>query len=368
MNDDLLEKLIDEEESEWLDFKRDQYPFAKATEQLKSELLKDIIAFANSWRKRVAYILIGVEEVKGGRSQIVGISKHLLNRNLQQFVNNMTNRPVDFSYRQYEYEGKEIGIIEISVQQRPIFLKKNYGKVVKNNVYYRLKDTTAVADPDEIARMRVSDISDIRKQPELDIQFAELKNRQLLGTELSLDSTHVVLKSIPNFKDKGFKLETIVEYINEESYLNKIGFAIINTSKIPAEDVHLKVDINYNPALIIRDKFDMPDLPSNNIYTLKGNFRPINQEKAIVKVNRYRDIWEINSDLGNIQPGATVWTKEEFLIGAKKSLKVEMDVQVVANNLIEPIEMKFPVKIDVKYRPLQIEDINNFLEFMELKI
>ena len=31
----------------------------------KSDLLKDVLAFVNSWRRTTAYVLIGVREVKG---------------------------------------------------------------------------------------------------------------------------------------------------------------------------------------------------------------------------------------------------------------------------------------------------------------
>jgi len=63
-----MESLLHEDESSALDCKRDQYPFAGASNDDKSELLKDILAFANSWRRTTGYILIGVDEVKGGRS------------------------------------------------------------------------------------------------------------------------------------------------------------------------------------------------------------------------------------------------------------------------------------------------------------
>src|SRR5579864_5379397 len=65
MNDVLFERLLYEEESTTLDFKKEQYRFAKATEYEKSELLKDILGFANAWRRSEAYILIGVEEMRG---------------------------------------------------------------------------------------------------------------------------------------------------------------------------------------------------------------------------------------------------------------------------------------------------------------
>ena len=67
MDDALFERLLYEEESDTLDFKRDQYSFAKAADEEKSELLKDILGFANAWRRAESYILIGVEDVRGAR-------------------------------------------------------------------------------------------------------------------------------------------------------------------------------------------------------------------------------------------------------------------------------------------------------------
>src|SRR2546426_7301047 len=79
MNDAQFERLLYEEESNTLDFKKEQYRFAKASDDEKSELLKDILGFANAWRRSEAYILIGVENVRGGRGNVVDIvtSGHL---------------------------------------------------------------------------------------------------------------------------------------------------------------------------------------------------------------------------------------------------------------------------------------------------
>lgn len=73
----MIDQLLFEEEGNTFDFKSEQYRFSGATDEEKVELLKDIIAFANAWRRTDAYILIGVKEVKGGRSEVVGISEHL---------------------------------------------------------------------------------------------------------------------------------------------------------------------------------------------------------------------------------------------------------------------------------------------------
>ena len=80
MDATLLERLLYEEEGETLDFKEMQYPFSGASKEQKSELLKDILGFANAWRRAEAYIIIGVKEVRGGRSTVVGTTNHLDDR------------------------------------------------------------------------------------------------------------------------------------------------------------------------------------------------------------------------------------------------------------------------------------------------
>jgi hypothetical protein len=78
-----IEDLLNEDESSSLDFKRDQYPFEGAPDRDKAELLKDILAFANAWRRSPAYIVIGAEDVVGSRSRPVGVSRHLPDADLQ---------------------------------------------------------------------------------------------------------------------------------------------------------------------------------------------------------------------------------------------------------------------------------------------
>ena len=136
MNTELFERLLYEEEGPTLDFKKEQYRFAKASENEKSELLKDILGFVNSWRRSEAYILIGVEDIKGARKNVLGIASddHLDDHALQQFVNNLTSQPVRFHYQAFEFEGKQVGIISIDEQTRPIYLKRNYGKLEKKSL------------------------------------------------------------------------------------------------------------------------------------------------------------------------------------------------------------------------------------------
>ena len=132
---EVLESLLNMEEGPTLDFKRTQYRFDKASDEDKSELLKDILAFVNTQRYRTAYILVGVEELKGGRSKVVGVDNHLEDANLHQFFSNKTNRPVEFSYFPYQAEGVDIGVLNIPIQDRPVYIRKKFGRVKRQ---YRL--------------------------------------------------------------------------------------------------------------------------------------------------------------------------------------------------------------------------------------
>ena len=150
---EVLESLLHMEEGPTLDFKREQYRFNKASDEDKSELLKDILAFANSQRYRTAYILVGVEEVKGGRSEVVGVEEKLDDASLHQFVKSKTNRPVAFSYFPFGFEGNEIGVLSIPLQIRPVYSLRKYGIVQADTVYVRDGSSTGIANPDNIAEM-----------------------------------------------------------------------------------------------------------------------------------------------------------------------------------------------------------------------
>jgi hypothetical protein len=223
MTDGLFESLLHEEESSSLDFKRDQYPFVGASDDDKSELLKDILAFANSWRRSTAYILIGVEEVKGGRGVVHGVSQHLADNDLQQFVNSKTNRTVTFSYAAFSFEGKQVGIITIPKQERPVFLNKDFGKLKQQVVYVRQSSSTAPASPDEIARMDAAAATDAWAQKELEEQRREREEQRLLQLRLhSAVNRPTVLCDFP--------IVHTVLYLRVKNY-----------GRQPARDVHISV-------------------------------------------------------------------------------------------------------------------------------
>jgi hypothetical protein len=241
MNSTLMEELLNEDESSALDFKRDQYPFDGATDKQKGELLKDILAFANAWRRTDAYILVGIEDVKGGRSNPVGVSSHFDDANIQQFVNSKTNRPVIFSYEVFSFDGARIGVFHLPLQDRPIYLRANFGRLEKNVVYLRRGSSTAIADPDEVAKM------------------GTLKIRDILGELPSQPKLNPVLKALHQDRDAGNTvLAHVVQYAHhvwrmecKVTDANEFHATFEGTQGTVSSSID-KITVSYQPTMKLR--------------------------------------------------------------------------------------------------------------------
>jgi Putative DNA-binding domain len=348
MNDKLIEQLLNEDESTYLDFKRDQYPFEGETDDVKSEVLKDILAFTNAWRRTDAYILIGVEEVRGGRSKVVGVHRHLDDHSLQQFVNSKTKSPITFSYTAYSFQGSQIGVINIPIQDRPAYLIKDYGRLRKNIVYVRRGSSTAEAGPDEISKMGAAYVLE-RQGPVLQLQFADFEKRKRLGASISLESVVVEISeseipgpsSVYSFSLNPDYYTEKAKWISDTSILNPVGFALENVGSTLASNPRLEMKIMKESHLVVLDDMDYPKHPQRDRFITQPYF-PSNSE---VFVDSREDKWIISAKFDSIQPKAIVGSMGVFYIGALKSCRLDLEAKVFADNLADP--EKVPLAIDI---------------------
>jgi len=84
---ELLSKLRYRSEGPDIDFKSAQYRFNGGSEADKAEMLKDILAIANSWREGPGYILLGFKDNRPHPAEVVGIQDSIDDARIQQFVN-----------------------------------------------------------------------------------------------------------------------------------------------------------------------------------------------------------------------------------------------------------------------------------------
>jgi len=337
MKTQLLESLLYEEESPTLDFKKEQYPFSKASEEEKSELVKDILGFANAWRRSDAYILIGVEEVRGGKSEVIGIQNHLDDHTLQQFINSLTNQPVRFHYEAATIEGKQVGVIRIEQQTRPIYLKKKYGKLDKDKVYVRRGSSTDPQKPatlDEIAQMRVEP-EDI--DANLAVVFSNPDTKELIGSHLSIEAKLYNLPpsySIPSLPDSsrnsyGFYSTSIyrtnhqyyrdlAHYIYVCKLFRPVRLSISNVGRVAARNVRVEFSVNSLMQIEMLQKENLPQMPEKQSLGLELNLNRMRFTKTPgnVCINQTTDQLTIEIDCGDLQPGRRIFS-DVFYIGKK---------------------------------------------------
>lgn len=173
MNRRRIRRLLDEPESNTLDFKREQYRLI--TDEDKGEFIKDILAFANAPRAKDAHIIIGVSEEPRPPHALTGIAEPLHDHHLQQLVNTKLNRPVAFSYQALELDGVVVGVITILRSQHPPHhLTRDFGKLRKDTVYIRHGSSTAIATPDEIRSLSQPKRQRARAKPSAAVRTLEM--------------------------------------------------------------------------------------------------------------------------------------------------------------------------------------------------
>lgn len=376
MDPSLFESLLYQEESEALDFKQELYPFSKATDAQKGELLKDILAFVNAWRQTDAHILIGVEEVRGGRGIVRGIdpADHLLDRNLQQFVSSKTNRPLSFSYSPFAFEGVEIGVLTIPSQDRPAYLISNFAYLKSNVVYIRRGSSTGEATPDEVIRMIANPVTQ-HGQPILQLEFANLTTRQRFAGTISVrpEILHLPEKeAIPLYgkepatafgrsidmfanMDNRQYYQQVAVYLQNRALCCPIGLAVTNSSTTMADNVIVTLESKADESIYLLDEGDMRHFPSisNMPNIIPSGFR----KGRRVDVNRYGDIYEIKVQVGTVQPGVTGWSPENFYIAAAKSQTASLKATLSANNLRIPVAVQVEICIEPTSRQVDLPEI-----------
>lgn len=363
-----LEQLLYRGESETLDFKRDQYAFAGATDHDKSHMLKDILAFANSWRKETAHILIGVEEVQAAKSKVVGVTNHLDDASLQQFVNSKTQRPIMFSYQSVVLEGKDVGVIRVPVQTRPVYVLKTYGIVEKETVYLRRGSSNAVATPDEVAGMGVL------HEPtpdQLSLTWADLENRKTLASPLE---ARTVLYS-PVLRDDAFEIadltdpfssfldrpnpnysRELVEFMFWRDLLIEVGLCLENQGDVVARRVGLVASVERKDTWIQDSR---PEPPSRNYLdslTKVGQSALLAAREADPGVQVFDDRWEVTVEFGDVRPHDKVFTTSPLLLGSMRDQRVTLAGALRGDNLATPVPCRLEAAFRVESRPMRKSD------------
>jgi hypothetical protein len=216
LDEDSVRSLIAQQESAWLDFKKEMYDWRDGGD---AELAKDIMAIANLLPRgadKKGYILVGVEEVEPERTgNLLGFTpdERLGDAEFQEKVKDKLNRQPRFRYAIVPVAGKLVGVFEISSGERPYFALKDFngrGKLAlrRNAAYYRTGARNDVASPAEILSRDREDNPARHRLVELQLAEAEAKAkvrpRLVSGGTIRSGDQYTVSMRLENDGDAAF--------------------------------------------------------------------------------------------------------------------------------------------------------------------
>lgn len=372
MKDDaLVEKLLYIGEGAAIDYKLQQYNLEKSDNKKKSAFIKDILAFANAWRSETAYIIIGIRD---GSKEIVGLDKEIDESRFQQLVNEKEiNSPIVFSYRTLEYQGTKLGLFEIPVQERPFYLRKDFGDIKANTVYVRRGSSTAIANPTEIAKMG-KEYSNTSK-PNLIIRLISLDQESLIMDSLKKEfikytydvndiDDYIVNANSSTMFHISRLTDTNIDYYREiakyiKEYFYHIGFKIEIEKKgnTFADDVKIIMifnDMSDDFRLVEENEFlETPSKSNKSLPTVLKNMRIYNKNLQIENEGNYKKSTFL---IKKVHAGESVFSENLFLLYPPETLK-EVKVFIYANQLDAPIEHTIPIVFKVDERKLTMENV-----------
>ncbi len=123
----LIELIENDHECEYLDFKAEQYK-----KHAKEDLIKDIMAMANSQHNGNKYIIVGIKDIPGEQRQVIGIPplEFVDDSEYQQLIKNNIEPDINFRYYPFKYEEKVIGVFELTdCSNKPYMLRKQLNKL-----------------------------------------------------------------------------------------------------------------------------------------------------------------------------------------------------------------------------------------------
>jgi len=361
-----LEILLNKVESDTLDFKTDQYEFYSASDDQKSELLKDVLTFANGWKETDAHIIIGVREKDGRAALVPGVTVHLADNDVQQFVNSKTNKPVNFAVETLQCGVVELDVITIDkFQARPIYCRRTFGRVKERVVYVRRGSSTAVADPDEVSAMGKMDaLAELAPVPTVAFEFGDPDRRVRLGAKHKIISTTLregqpepprpiqpSPRILPAFvTNLGIvdplapKSEDWIRYLKPREFFSPLGFWITNSGRSNISNARIEVRFPRSGGLKMVKRGDGPKQPD---YGMPVDFTHLHDSLVL---HEEPDAFFVQFEYARLQPKVQLWSPGLVYVGATENVDIMCPVSVFADDIANPITSELCLGVEARER------------------
>lgn len=304
----------------------------------------------------------------------MGVEHHLDDADLHQFVNQKTQKPVDFQYLAFEFESKPVGILAIPIQKRPVYLLNDFGRVKANTVYLRDSSSTRIASPDEIAGFGAE--SSITSPSALELEWGDEVTRDRISTIRVINP--VVLDPLepesimpaPEPRKFGFPrafeeprsyYEDLIEYTRTMLMVRPLFFSLRNSNATTARQIRFEGEIIADGLIEVRDK--LPERPrtrlafaSDSSYFATPRPRPTN-----IQVQSLPDRFRVWTEFGDVRPNEEVWTTSPLWAGSPQSVLARLEGELIGDDLPSPISCSLQLRIDNQHRMMTQADVDKFM-------
>lgn len=151
MSPETFKALLENPEGPTLDFKREPY---RADEFGRADLVKDVLAMANTPRACRSYIVFGVKSYADGRKDLYGLSSAVDDAQYQSIIKDNVFPCPTFLYEPVTLDGKQFGVIIIEPERSgPYQAIRDIGKTRQHVIYWRRGSQNDPAKYDEQLRI-----------------------------------------------------------------------------------------------------------------------------------------------------------------------------------------------------------------------
>ncbi|MDH0427545.1 transcriptional regulator [Stutzerimonas xanthomarina] len=382
---ELLSRLRYRSEGPDIDFKSAQYRFNGGSEADKAEMLKDILAIANSWREGAGYILLGFKDNRPHPAEVVGIQDSIDDSRIQQFVNSKVKPKLTFSYEEHLYEGMTVGVITIPKQKRPFYLTNAYGRLKSNVVYVRRGSSTDEAEPPEATAMAIND--DGRKELKLDLSVLTPQNEPLPST-----FAHKYLRFTEAFPDYVRARQPIgpfglgaysalerdnrdywreyAEYVRVDEALIEMQFVLVNRSSAQLSNAKLEVFVDVVDAQSVEmlPGCDLPEKPESE-WRLTDHITTVQDVMArhnpALQIDGRGPTQACHIRIGSLLPGEQGRSETLALIPHAPGT-FRLRLRILGSELPEPLEQELVIETAGEVDSLNFKQFKQFVREQRL--
>ena len=260
------------------------------------------------------------------------------------------------------------------------YIKKDYGKLIGGNVYYRQGSSTAIATPEEVAEM--GNVISQDGDNKIDIKFSfYYDNNQITPVEI-FEYSNVFLSpfqdSIIKRFDKSEKTNILAimnsigekneykyykelsSWLHESSLYYPLKFYIKSESKVPIKKLEAKSIIPFNSIFDFKDGFSELS-PLNKQYRNSmdsiRNYHLMTYSDIKVVFDKIQYNWIITINIELLRPDEEIVTKKYLFIKMINSNEINLNFKVYGENIPKAIEKSLKIKSIISNRAMTLDDL-----------